>query len=108
VVIADKIRSLAPEADISEVMEAVEGLLDKSIATEGYVIDKEDHRPVDLSKMDFDALKARFAKSRKHIEVEKLKGAIASTLRKMVRLNKTRTDYLEKFQRMRMNTTRAF
>jgi type I restriction enzyme R subunit len=100
VVIADKIRSLAPEADISEVMETVEGLLDKSIAAEGYVIDKGDHRPVDLSKIDFDALKARFAKSRKHIEVEKLKGAIASTLRKMVRLNKTRTDYLEKFQRM--------
>jgi len=81
-------------------METVEGLLDKSIAAEGYVIDKGDHRPVDLSKIDFDALKARFAKSRKHIEVEKLKGAIASTLRKMVRLNKTRTDYLEKFQRM--------
>ena len=35
-VIADKIRSLAPEADISEVMEAVEGLLDQSIAAEGY------------------------------------------------------------------------
>jgi type I restriction enzyme, R subunit len=100
VVIADKIRSLAPEADISEVMEEVGGLLDKSIAAEGYVIDKEDHEPVDLSKIDFEALKARFANSRKHIEVEKLRGAIASTLRKMVRLNKTRTDYLEKFQKM--------
>jgi type I restriction enzyme R subunit len=100
VVIADKIRSLAPEADISEVMEAVEGLLDKSIAAEGYVIDKGDHHPVDLSKIDFEALKANFAKSRKHIEVEKLKGAVASKLSKMVRLNKTRTDYLEKFQRM--------
>ncbi|MBZ5562260.1 MAG: type I restriction endonuclease subunit R [Acidobacteriia bacterium] len=100
VVIADKIRSLAREADISEVMEAVEGLLDKSIAAEGYVIDKGDHRPVDLSKIDFEGLKARFAKSRKNIEIEKLKGAIASTLRKMVRLNRTRTDYLEKFQRM--------
>ena len=37
-VIAEKIRSLTPPADISEVMEQVEDLLDRSIATEGYVI----------------------------------------------------------------------
>ncbi len=37
-VIADKIRALIPPADISLVMQQVEGLLDRSIATEGYVI----------------------------------------------------------------------
>ncbi len=37
-VIADKIRALTPPADISQVMQQVEDLLDRSIATEGYVI----------------------------------------------------------------------
>ena len=37
-VIADKIRALVPSADITQVMEQVEALLDQSIATEGYFI----------------------------------------------------------------------
>ena len=103
-VIADKIRSLTPETDISQVMEAVEVLLDESIATEGYVIPVSEgpgwKRLVDLSKIDFEALKVHFEKSRKRTEAEKLKSAISNKLVRMVRLNKTRTDYLEKFQRM--------
>ena len=39
-VIANKILSLNPEADISGVMESVEELLDESITSQGYVIDK--------------------------------------------------------------------
>jgi type I restriction enzyme R subunit len=80
VVIADKIRSLTPETDISQVMEAVEVLLDESIATEGYVIQDsvQPHlkRLVDLSKIDFEALKTQFEKGRKRTEAEKLKTAI--------------------------------
>ncbi len=104
-VIADKIRALTPEADIADVMEAVEELLDSSVATEGYVI-REASSPynvdqrLDLSKIDFEALKAHFDKSRKHIEAEKLKGAVSSKLKQMVRLNRSRMDYLEKFQDM--------
>ena len=37
-VIAEKIRSLTPEPDISAVMDDVEELLDKSVAAESYVI----------------------------------------------------------------------
>jgi hypothetical protein len=36
-VIADKIRALTPPADISQVMQQVDALLDRSIATEGYL-----------------------------------------------------------------------
>src|SRR6266702_3265492 len=56
-VIAEKIRSEIPAADISGVMEDVADVLDQSIATEGYVI-----RPsvgsnlIDLSNIDFDLL----------------------------------------------------
>jgi type I restriction enzyme R subunit len=104
-VIAQKIRSLTPPADISGVMEGVEKLLDDSIAAEGYVIRDPagawtTEQVVDLSKIDFEALKTKFEQGRKHTEAEKLKGKISSKLRKMVRLNRTRMDYLERFQRM--------
>ena len=59
--IAEAIKSLEPEVDISAVMEQVEGLLDESIATEGYIIrDPEETGyggPIDISKIDFAALK---------------------------------------------------
>jgi type I restriction enzyme, R subunit len=109
-VIAEKIRSLTPPADISGVMGAVEELLDDSIAPVGYVIHSggkpvSDAAPapghwLDLSRIDFEALKAQFAKSRKRIEVEKLRGSINSKLQQMIRLNKSRMDYYQKFQQL--------
>ena len=98
-VLAKKIRSLVPPADISEVMEEVEALLDESIVADGYEI-YGDHELYDLSKIDFEALKAKFQKSRKRTETEKLKGAINSKLKQMVRVNRSRVDFLERFQKM--------
>ena len=100
-----KIEALQPEADVSEVMGKVEDLLDESITAKGYVIRGPvtpygKKKLVDLSEIDFKALKKEFAKERRRIEIEKLRGAINSALEKMVRLNKTRVDYLEKFQQM--------
>lgn len=101
-VIAEKIRSEIPPADISEVMDQVDELLDKSVSTEGYVI-----RPsataqnyIDLSKIDFEALKQKFEKGRKPIEVQKLRAQVAQKLVRMVRLNRTRMNFLEEFQKM--------
>jgi type I restriction enzyme, R subunit len=104
VVIAEKIRALTGPVDISKVMGAVSELLDHSIlpAKEGYVI-----RPstsfkgyVDLSKIDFEALKRQFEKSRKHIEAERLRALLSSKLGVMLRLNKSRMDYYQQFQQM--------
>ncbi len=99
VVIAEKIRSLTEPADISAIMDQVDEVLDRSIAPKGYEI-KETSQPLDLSQIDFEALKKRFASSRKHIEIEKLRGSINSKLRKLVRLNKSRMNYYEQFQRL--------
>jgi type I restriction enzyme, R subunit len=104
-VLANMIRSLAPMVNISEVMEQVEGLLDQSIVAEGYVIrertdDQGNVQLIDLSNIDFDTLRKKFEKGRKHTEAEKLKGAIARKLNRMVQLNRQRADYLEKFQKM--------
>jgi len=102
-VIAEKIRSLAPPADISEIMGQVEKLLDDSIATEGYriptVSDVTDHL-VDLSKINFEKLRLQFAKAHKRTEIEKLRTQISRKLTVMIRQNQSRIDYLEKFQKM--------
>ncbi len=104
-VIADKIRALTPPADISLVMQQVEGLLDRSVATEGYVISEarppysNDHW-IDLSQIDFEALAEKFKTGHRRTINEKLKGTVAQKLMAMVRLNRTRMDYLERFQAM--------
>ena len=55
---------------------------------------------VDLSKIDFAAIQAKFEAGRKHTEIEKLKGLLTAKLRQLVRLNKSRLNYLETFQRL--------
>jgi hypothetical protein len=58
-VLAEKIRSFTEEASIEDLMEKVGQLLDESIATKGYVIHAtEESTLIDLSQIDFDALKA--------------------------------------------------
>ncbi len=97
--IAERIHSLNPEVDISEVTQAVSELLDDSITAVEYVI-REPNQLVKLSQIDFEALKTQFQQGRKRTEAEQLKGAIASQLKQMVRLNKSRIDYWERFQKM--------
>lgn len=99
--IADKIRALTPPADISGVMADIEKVLDQSIASEGYIIHPgSSDAKVDLSQIDFEALRRRFEKARKHTEVEKLKGMISAKLNKLIRLNKSRIDFAERFKKM--------
>lgn len=94
-----KIRALNPDVDITEVIADVGILLDRSIEANGYeVIDKG--KVVDLTTIDFDALRSRFEAGQKHTETERLKGAVARRLAAMVRLNRSRMDYLAAFQRM--------
>jgi type I restriction enzyme R subunit len=101
-VIAEKIRSEIPPADISGVMDEVAQLLDDSIAAEGYVIRAPASATnlIDLSLIDFAALRKQFEKGRKTIEVQKLRGKVAQKLTQMVRMNPTRMDFLEEFQKM--------
>ena len=103
-IIAQKIKNLVPPADTSDVMEAIEDLLDRSIVPTGYIIeaagDYETHSTVDLSRIDFDQLRERFRTGRKQIEAEKLRGSINRKLSDMIRLNRSRMDYQERFEQM--------
>jgi len=102
-VIAEKIRSELPEVDISAVMGEVEALLNRSIAADGYVMPPVSNNParyIDLTQIDFEALRAQFEKGRKAVEVQKLRARIAVKLAQMVKLNRTRIDFLEEFRKM--------
>tara|TARA_R110002111_G_scaffold18931_1_gene46157 strand:- start:5375 stop:8587 length:3213 start_codon:yes stop_codon:yes gene_type:complete len=100
-VLAEKIRNFTEDANIDEIMNQVGELLDESIATKGYVIHPtEESSLIDLSEIDFDALKEHFQTGRKRTEAEKLKRAVGDKLQKMVQLNKTRIDFLEKFKNL--------
>lgn len=100
-VMAQRIRALAPQPDISGVMRQVEALLDASIAAEGYVIREDrESRIVDLSLLDFQTLKAAFAAGRQHTTAEQLRVAIERKLRELVERNRTRLDFERRLQEL--------
>lgn len=100
-VIAQKIKALAPPVDISEVMQQVEELLDRSIAPVPYIIKEDDDQPLhDLSQIDFEKLKEKFDKGRKRTEAEKLRALLSMKLETMLTENPTRKDFMEKFQKL--------
>ncbi|MDR0353788.1 MAG: DUF3387 domain-containing protein, partial [Opitutaceae bacterium] len=85
--------------DISAVMEGIQGVLDDSIS--GVAMPAKPWAALDLSKIDFEALAKQFKKSKtKNTDLEILKAAVRAQLEKLVRLNRTRTDYLEKFEEL--------
>ncbi|HMN21492.1 MAG TPA: DUF3387 domain-containing protein [Ottowia sp.] len=85
------------QPDISAILGQIGGLLDESIT--GHAIREGEPPAIDLSRIDFEALAQRFKASRhKNTELEALKAAIRARLDQLVRLNRTRTDYTQKFE----------
>jgi type I restriction enzyme R subunit len=83
--------------DIATILAQINGLLDDSIT--GMTIREGGPAPMDLSKINFEALAQRFKESKhKNTDLEALKAAITARLGKMVSLNRTRADYAEKFE----------
>jgi type I restriction enzyme R subunit len=100
--IAERIRTTTDPPDISHVLEGIQELLDESIATVPFTIgEKKGAAYFDLSKIDFEALRKKFDKNKPtNTDLEHLKAAVRAQLERMVRLNRTRADYLEKFQEL--------
>lgn len=99
--IADAIRTkLNPNpVDISEVMNRVAEVLDSSIT--GVEMPVKAAPLLDLSKIDFEALRSKFKQSKhKNTDLEVLKAAIRAQLEKLIQLNKTRADFAEKFEEL--------
>jgi type I restriction enzyme R subunit len=98
--IAEAIRTETDPPDISHVMRGIQTLLDDSVGAEPFKMRLQDPAYViDLSKIDFGKLQKRFEKKRPtNTDLERLRAAVRVQLERMVRLNPTRADYLEKFQ----------
>ena len=83
--------------DITTILKQIGELLDDSIT--GLQIREGGPPAIDLSKINFEALAERFKQStHKNTDLEALKAAIAAKLEKLVRLNRTRADFAEKFE----------
>ena len=83
--------------DIATILRQIGELLDDSIT--GLEVREDGPPPIDLSKINFEALSERFRESKhKNTDLEALKAAIAAKLQKLVRVNRTRTDFAEKFE----------
>ena len=105
-VLAENLKSVArgPQADISSVSDAVDALLDRSVGAEEYVIRAaaEGSQPeplIDLSKIDFDALAAKFA-GRKRAETDKLAALLHERAVAAARKNPTRYDLVERIEEL--------
>jgi type I restriction enzyme R subunit len=97
--LAEKIQEeTAPEAtDLADVLQRIGDVLDRSI--EGAKGVAEGPPPIDLSRIDFKALAARFkASESKNLDLERLKAAIRAQLDKLITANETRVDLREKFE----------
>lgn len=72
-------------------------MLDESIT--GLTIREGGPAAIDLSKINFEALARRFKESKhRNTDLEALKAAIAAKLERLVRLNRTRADFAERFE----------
>jgi type I restriction enzyme R subunit len=83
--------------DIGEVLRQMAAVLDRSI--DGASIAREAAAIIDLSRIDFRALAQKLGASRqKHLELERLKAAIAAQLMRLVAVNPTRVDFRARFE----------
>jgi type I restriction enzyme R subunit len=99
--IADEIRTTVNPPDISHVLDGIYKLLDESIAAVPFTIGDEQRVFYDHTKIDFEALQKKFDnKKPTNTDLERLKAAVKAQLERMVLLNRTRADYLEKFQEL--------
>jgi type I restriction enzyme R subunit len=85
------------ETDIGVVLARIQKILDEGVETGP--IDEVSKNKVDLSRIDFGRLKDKFKDSaHQQTDLETLKAAVAARLARMLRVNRTRTDLLERFE----------
>lgn len=82
--------------DISEILRQINEVLDDSIT--GHSVREAGPPAIDLSKINFEVLAQRFKQTQhKNTEIEALKAAVKAKMESLIRLNRTRTDFAEKF-----------
>jgi len=105
-VLAERLLDLGrpPAADLDEIADAVDELLDRSVGAEEYVIraaaeGSEPDPLIDLSQIDFDALAARFA-GRKRAETDRLATLLKQRAVAAATRNPTRYDLVKRIEEL--------
>jgi type I restriction enzyme R subunit len=98
--IADTIRErIQRPADIAKVLAEVQNILDDGVKT-GHIAEGPAQQ-IDLSRIDFDRLCAFFNDHpHKQTSLESLKAAVSARLGRMLRINRTRTEYLKRYEEL--------
>lgn len=102
-ILAQTIIAEIPDVDISDVEAEMKELLDESVIAEEYVIEaapSDTFRRIDLSQIDFDALRKKLEDGYKHTAVKQLEAVVRRKLEKLVRQNPTRMNYRKAFEKM--------
>jgi type I restriction enzyme R subunit len=100
-VLADTIASYTERADISGVMGRIEQLLDESIAAQEYLIPESDAEALfDLAAVDWKGLEEAFKQGRERTAAQRLRSMLSARITALVRLNPSRLDLVERFERL--------
>lgn len=88
------------QADISDIIRQLHEVVDEAIAvTPGKT--KEPDKPYDISKIDFNRLRAEFEHAKtKHTAVQSLKSVIEKKLEQLIQRNPLRTDFQEHYEKI--------
>jgi len=98
-VLIKMIYALDPEVDISSVVKDIQEVLDLSISSKGYLINKEDkNNLINIGDIDFEKLAEKFNKNRDNAQLERLKNILSFRLKELMQLNDSRVDFQERFE----------
>jgi type I restriction enzyme R subunit len=99
--LADTIAAYTERPDISAVMGRVEQLLDESVAANEYLIPEGDADSLfDLGAVDWDGLEEAFKDGRPRTAAQRLRSLLSAQITALVRLNPTRVDLVERFEKL--------
>jgi type I restriction enzyme, R subunit len=100
-VVMDRISEVDGRPDVSGAMAQIEQLLDESVASNAYLIGQQERESLmDLSQIDWDAVQAMFKNGRQRTAAQKLRSMLAARVTRLARLNPTRVDLAERFQKL--------
>jgi type I restriction enzyme, R subunit len=98
-VLIKMIYALDPEVDISSVVKDIREVLDLSISSKRYLINRKDkNNLINIGDIDFEKLAEKFNKNRDNAQLERLKNILSFRLKELMQLNDSRVDFQERFE----------
>ncbi len=102
--LADGIAAYTERPDVGSVLGRIQQLLDESVAAQEYVIPRTDAEALfDLGAVDWTGLQDAFKQGRPRTAAQRLRTLLAARITALVRLNPSRVDLVERFEKLVAN-----